>query len=277
MFKAYGLLGMLMVVFAQVSVLLRIEPFATWYIPIIWFGYIFVVDAMVYMLKRNSMLCNRLKKFALALFISLIFWLLFEFYNKYLGGWYYVGLPESRFQTILMSYMSFSTIVPAIFETWELVEQLHLFTKVRFKFKVLTNSYILNTLIVVGLIFVVTPFLVISPWAWVLVWTGFILLLDPILYLFHNEKSLIMEVKKKRFNTVISLFLAGYVCGFLWEFWNYWSHTKWYYTVPILENIKIFEIPAIGFLAYGPFALELYVMYQFVRFLFSKRFWSVII
>jgi hypothetical protein len=82
-----------------------------------------------------------------------------------------------------------------------------------------------------------------------------------------------MQVKKKRFNTVISLFIAGYICGFLWEFWNYWATAKWFYTLPILENIKIFEIPALGFLAYGPFACELYVMYQFVRFLFSRRFW----
>jgi hypothetical protein len=71
--------------------------------------------------------------------------------------------------------------VPAVFETWELIEQLHLFTKVKFKFKVLTNPYIINTLIFVGLVFVIAPLVIISPWAWVLVWTGFILLLDPII------------------------------------------------------------------------------------------------
>jgi len=69
--------------------------------------------------------------------------------------------------------------------------------------------------------------------------------------------------------------LAGYVCGFLWEFWNYWAYTKWYYTVPILENIKIFEIPAVGFLAYGPFALEIYVMYNLIRLLLSRRIWGI--
>jgi hypothetical protein len=45
----------------------------------------------------------------------------------------------------------------------------------------------------------------------------------------------------------------------LWEFWNYWAHTKWVYTVPILPQIKIFEMPFLGFFGFGPFALECYV------------------
>jgi hypothetical protein len=84
-----------------------------------------------------------------------------------------------------------------------------------------------------------------------------------------------MLVKKRNFKIILSLMLAGYICGFFWEFWNYWAYTKWYYTVPILQNIKVFEIPVVGFLAYGPFALELYVMYNFVRLLLSKRIWGI--
>lgn len=244
-----------MIVFAEFCIFFKIEPFDTWYIPIIWFGYIFVVDAIVFTLKRNSMLCNRPKKLALALFLSAIFWLIFEFYNIHLGGWHYASSLRPSFLFFFMGFLSISTIVPAVFETQELVEQLHLFTKVRFKFKIFLNKYILNTLIVVGLIFLITPFLTITPWAWVLVWTGFILLMDPILFLFHNEKSLIMQLKKKKFNTIISVFVAGYICGFLWEFWNYWATTKWYYTVPILENIKIFEIPVLGFFGIWPVCL----------------------
>jgi hypothetical protein len=274
MFKKYGLIGILMIIFVQFVLFFKIEPFATWHIPIFWFGYIFLVDSIVFILKGNSMLSNRPKTFAFTLFLSLCFWLIFEFYNLFLRGWYYIGLPQSVFMTLFMGFLSFMTIMPGIFETWELIRALHLFSPKVFKIKFEISKSLAYSLILIGLIFLVLPFLILSPFMWILIWTGFVFLLDPIMVLLHNEKSLFLQLKKRKINRILSLFIAGYICGFLWEFWNYQATTKWYYTVPILENIKIFEIPAIGFLAYGPFALELYVMYNFVKMLFSKKFWE---
>jgi len=51
----------------------------------------------------------------------------------------------------------------------------------------------------------------------------------------------------------------------LWEFWNYWALTKWTYTVPFFGNVKIFEMPVLGFLGFPPFAVECWVMYIFLR------------
>ncbi len=51
----------------------------------------------------------------------------------------------------------------------------------------------------------------------------------------------------------------------LWEFWNYWAATKWTYTVPYLGDVKIFEMPILGYLGFPPFALECYAMYHAVR------------
>ena len=44
----------------------------------------------------------------------------------------------------------------------------------------------------------------------------------------------------------INLVLSGFLCGVLWEFWNYWAGAKWHYSVPIMENLKIFEMPVPG-------------------------------
>ncbi len=55
------------------------------------------------------------------------------------------------------------------------------------------------------------------------------------------------------------------MCGVLWEFWNYWATTKWTYTVPYAGNVKIFEMPVLGYLGFPPFALECYAMYHAVR------------
>ncbi|MGZ5435395.1 MAG: hypothetical protein ACXW3F_04990, partial [Pyrinomonadaceae bacterium] len=62
-----------------------------------------------------------------------------------------------------------------------------------------------------------------------------------------------------------SLLSAGLVCGFLWEFWNYWALSKWTYTVPYFGDIKIFEMPVLGYLGFPPFAIECWAMYIFVR------------
>ena len=40
------------------------------------------------------------------------------------------------------------------------------------------------------------------------------------------------------------------------ELWNNWARAKWQYTVPIMENLKIFEMPLPGYLGFPPFALE---------------------
>lgn len=275
MFRWYGFLGIVMIIFAEFVIFLKIEPFATWYIPIIWLGYIFLADSIVYMLKGNSLISNRPGKFLVLASVSVIFWYVFEIYNKFLRGWQYSGLPESDLVTFAMGSLSFSTIVPAVFETWELLKSLRLFDRVKFHFKLRMSRYSLYLSIVIGFIFLTIPFALPIPIMWLLVWSGFILFLDPLLFLFHNEKSLLGQLKKRKISVIFSLFVAGYICGFLWEFWNYWAITKWYYTVPFLDSIKIFEIPVFGFLAYGPFALELYVMYNFTRFLFSKRVWRI--
>jgi len=61
------------------------------------------------------------------------------------------------------------------------------------------------------------------------------------------------------------LLASGLVCGVLWEFWNYWAIAKWTYTVPFFGNVKIFEMPVLGFLGFPPFAVECWVMYIFLR------------
>lgn len=60
------------------------------------------------------------------------------------------------------------------------------------------------------------------------------------------------------------LLVAGYTCGFFWEFWNYWAYTKWVYTVPVPEMLHIFEMPILGFLGFGPFALETFAFWTLV-------------
>ncbi|MCX6822025.1 MAG: hypothetical protein NTW30_04585 [Candidatus Aenigmarchaeota archaeon] len=263
-----GSLGIFLIIFEQLSNFFKIKPLTYFYTSTLWCGYILVMDSAVHILSGKSYIINRPKKFIFIVFLSALLWLIFEFYNIFLGGWYYIGIPTEPWKCI-NCYIAFSTILPAVFETAEFIKSLRIFQKTRIQ-KITINKSLLYFSILVGLIMIVMPFLYYSPYMWGLVWIGFILLIDPINYLFH-EKSLIEQIKSGKLNVVFSLFLAGYICGFFWEVWNYWASAKWYYTVPILDEIKIFEIPFLGFFAYGFFAWELYVMYYFVKLLLPKK------
>jgi hypothetical protein len=89
------------------------------------------------------------------------------------------------------------------------------------------------------------------------VWLGFIFLLDPI-----NARLGVERLTRER---IINLAWSGLLCGVLWEFWNFWSRAKWHYTVPIMEDLKIFEMPVPGYLGFPAFAFECFTMYVFVR------------
>ena len=60
------------------------------------------------------------------------------------------------------------------------------------------------------------------------------------------------------------LALAGIVCGFFWEMWNFFALPKWCYTIPFVNFAKIFEMPFLGYGGYIPFAWELYALYHFI-------------
>ena len=96
------------------------------------------------------------------------------------------------------------------------------------------------------------------------VWLGFIFMLDPINARLGGE-ALADDFARRNFDRVQNLVLSGFLCGVLWEFWNYWSRAKWHYTVPILDRFKVFEMPLPGYLGFPAFALECFTMYVFVR------------
>jgi hypothetical protein len=105
------------------------------------------------------------------------------------------------------------------------------------------------------------------------VWIGFILLLDPINARLGGD-SLFADVRARRFDRAINLLIGGFLCGLLWESANYWSRAKWLYTVPIMEHVKLFEMPLPGYLGFPVFAAECFTMYVFVRLLVRMPFGS---
>ena len=95
-------------------------------------------------------------------------------------------------------------------------------------------------------------------------WTSLVFLLDPINY-WLGRASMFRDWERGWYGRTLAAFAGGLLCGFLWEFWNYWAGSKWIYTVPVPPHVKIFEMPVAGFLGFPPFAVECFTMYVFVR------------
>ena len=102
-----------------------------------------------------------------------------------------------------------------------------------------------------------------------LVWLGFVFFLDPVNARL-GEPSLIADLAAGRSARFWSLLISGWVCGWLWEFWNFWAEAKWVYIFPIFQGWKIFEMPVPGYLGFLPFALECFVMYVFASHVLGK-------
>ncbi len=269
MFRKYGFIGILLIIFVEINFFLKIQPFANWYFPIIWFGYILTIDALVYKLKGASLISNKFYQFLGMILISMLFWWIFEFINIPLQNWRYLGLEGIGIWKDLFGSISFATVLPALFETVELIRSIHLFDKIKLHKKHKITKRFLHSMILLGVVCFMAP-LALPTFTFPLVWLSLFFILDPINYL-HKQPSIIGHLKDRNLTIPLSLLLAGIILGFLWEFWNYWAIPKWTYNVPFIGFFKIFEMPILGYLGYFPFSFELYAMYWFVRSLFLHK------
>jgi len=162
---------------------------------------------------------------------------------------------------------AFATILPAMFETAELFRAT-IFKRDRVKLRVSLSKPVRILLIVIGATGALIPLIFLSGWFAPVIWLAFILLIDPLNSL-RGRPSVTGDLARGDWRRLSSLLASGLICGFLWEFWNYWALTKWTYTVPYFGNIKIFEMPVLGYLGFPPFALECWAMYIFLRSLLS--------
>ena len=272
--------GLAVMVGSETATLARIEPFWSWNTPIAWTGFILFADGIVWQARRSSWIRSNGREFVLLALVSIPLWLVFEGYNRIIRNWYYTGLPENFALRMLGYAWSFATIWPAIFEGAELAaivrvgragragEAERAGTAGREKPPAAPAPPALPAWSVgAGVLMLVSPFLApatVSPYLAAPVWLGFIFLLDPLNARLGGE-SLVADLRAGRGDRLTNLAVSGLLCGVLWEFWNYWSRAKWHYTVPIMEQLKIFEMPVPGYLGFPAFAIECFTMYVFVR------------
>lgn len=267
----HGILGFIVLICSEFLMFKRIEPFPTWFYPFAWWSYILIIDSIIYRIKGNSLIINRTKEFFLLMPWSIAIWLIFELANLSIKNWYYINIPDVLWIRWIGYSLAYSTVLPGIFETTELLESLNIYKNASIKRIAITPRWYF-IFYIIGTIFLIAP-LVFPTYCFSLIWGSFFFLLEPINHRFRG-RSLLRDWERGSPRKFYLFLTAGFICGGLWEFWNYWAITKWIYTVPVFNELKLFEMPLLGFLGFPPFAVECYVIYNFISLFRYHRGWE---
>lgn len=267
-FPAYGWFGLAFLVVGEWLMFRGVEPVATFFTPIAWTAYALIADAAVFAIRGHSRLRDAPAQFARLALLSIPLWLIFEAYNLRLANWTYVGGMPLSLPVHWFGYgWAFATIWPGIFLTADLIESLGWWdTPAR---PINFSRAAENVFLVAGAILLIVPIVLprlLGSFLFGAVWLGFVFLLDPINFRLGlpSFEGALASGHSGRF---FSFLLSGWVCGWLWEFWNFWAAAKWNYVFPVTQKDKIFEMPALGYFGFPPFALECFVMYYFAAWL----------
>ncbi len=237
-----------------------VEPFATWLYHFAWYPTIALMAALIARREgRDPLTANPLH--ALSLFAwSAVFWFFFELLNWRLADWYYVNVPAGRLARWAGITLAFATVLPAIFlaartlETWGWVRSVR-------TVPMRVTSLGLRLTSLAGVVFLILP-LVWPRWFFPLVWGATTLLAEPALYRRAPRWSLLADLERGDAGRIVRLLAGGAVVGLLWELFNSIARSRWIYTVPGLEDLKLFEMPLLGFLGFPVFALECWSVFH---------------
>jgi len=229
----------------------------------LWLGYILVVDALVLARAGTSLWTRSRRDFVLLFVVSAPVWWLFEMVNWRTGNWEYLStrtLTPIEYYTLCT--LSFSTVMPAVFETAELVRTFRWMELFASRKPVLPTRKLSLGLLLTGVVLLALT-LFWPRFCYPFVWISLALIFEP-LNRRLGRRHLLEWLQHGDWRPVLALALGALMCGFFWEMWNYWSWPKWVYHTPGAGFLHVFEMPLLGYGGYVPFALELYGLMNFL-------------
>jgi hypothetical protein len=241
-----------------------------WLYPLAWGPLLVLLDAWVARRDGESLL-DRPRQLVSLLWWSAVIWFVFEALNVRLANWYYVNVPAVRWQRWIGTLLAFATVLPAILLPARLLEQ-----------RGFAARWVMRPVAVgrrdLALAFVTGVAMLAAVLAWPqrfypLIWGAVWLIAEPPLYQGDRAHSLFADLERGRWGRIVRIMTAGLIAGAFWESLNALARTRWIYTVPFLEQLKLFEMPPLGFIGFPFFALEAWSLYHLLR--RWTRWWSV--
>jgi hypothetical protein len=233
--------------FGLYTLIQKTEPFYYYFYITSWWSYIIFLDTVLSLKHKQFIVLNRYLPFLII--ISSGYWCIFELINIRLQNWFYINLPQEMSYRYFGYLLGFGTVLPAIYLTQDAIR--NVLGKIRVQ-SIHIPHYSVYALIAGGTTLVLS--IAIPEYCFALAWVFPFLLCDGINYL-HGRDSFAGSLQEGRADLLLSAILSGLICGFFWESWNYWSLTKWVYSVPYFEHGKIFEMPLAGYVGFLIFSL----------------------
>ena len=235
----------------------------------LWLGYCLLVDALVLYRTGTSLLERSRKKFLCLFLASAPAWWLFEIINWRLQNWHYLGAEDfSSLSFWCWATLNFSTVMPAVFESAELIASFNFF-------KGKKKGPFLRPTTPTTIAFFTTGWMMLAAMlAWPDVffpftWLAVFFILEP-LNIWLGNRTLAEYTGSGDWRPVLHLWLGVLLTALFWEMWNYLSYPKWIYRLPWGDWFRIFEMPLPGYLGYLPFSLELFSLYHFLCRIFGE-------
>jgi hypothetical protein len=223
----------------------------------LWLSYIVVINALCFRRSGHSLMTDRPGFFLLLFPVSAAFWWFFEYFNRFVQNWYYVGADFSPWAYFWYATLAFTTVLPAVLSTRALLLSTGWIRAAYGRFRPVRLPR--SSLPGVGILMVSTAGL-----AAIGVWPSYLfplLWLAPLLMVIGlqalmKERHMLAEMARGNWSGAVAAALAALICGGFWEMWNYFSLAKWEYSVPLVHKFQIFEMPLLGYAGYLPFGLE---------------------
>jgi len=236
----------------------------------LWFSYILVVNALCLRRDGRSLMTDLPGYFLLLFPLSAAFWWFFEYLNRFVQNWYYLGVRFSPWAYFWYATLPFATVLPAVLSTRE---YLHGTAWIRRAYSHMRPISLHHSTAAAGciLLFAAAGLLLIGVWPnylFPLVWVSPLLIIVG-LQTIMKQGYLLSLMAEGDWSRVVAAALAALVCGGFWEMWNYFSLAKWEYSIPFVQRFCIFEMPLLGYAGYLPFGLECAVIGEMLGQLFT--------
>jgi len=225
----------------------------------LWMAYILVINGLTFRRTGRCLMTARTRYFLLLFPLSAVFWWFFEYLNRFVANWYYVGgvADMSAAQYVLFATIPFSTVLPAVLSTQGWLLSFPAFDRA-FGRSAAYGAAVPRFLGVLLLGVSGAGLMCIGIWPdylFPLVWVSPLFVVLGVQVLF-GARTQIDEICAGRWTGVVTVAVAALICGFFWELWNTFSQARWVYSIPFVHAAKVFEMPVLGYMGYLPFGIQ---------------------
>ena len=227
------------------------------YAPV-WAGFILLVNALCMKRSGHSPMTDHPWAYAATFPASSLFWWFFEYLNRYVWNWYYLGIANlCAAEYSLYATICFASVLPGVcavaawLHTFPIFDDRVYDGMARLNLRRPGWCIFLGVLAAIGLTGIVFFPDYAYPFLWISPLTVFLLV-----QFLLREPCVLDSFARGNWSVFIRFALAALICGFCWETWNYYALAKWVYSVPWVHRFQIWEMPFIGFGGYLPFGVE---------------------